>query len=740
MLRTVLWIGLACVMGLGVTIAHAQAPDAQAGEPTQDHLDQIENIRAGIVDPQARPEDRRRWSELLLSYSSPQARTLVVELLGLAESPDVQRALCGVIADRARQAPQLLDATLVEPLTELLGAETGHLRAMAANALADFPDADVPARLGALAAQVDAPLVKRLAAIDALAPNTHRREVVRQLISLLDAEAPEITEQVASALESATPQTFGLDCERWRRWWKQKSQLSEEAWLAEQLRIYRDRSRGVADEFQTFREDARRDQTAVIARTSSFQRELFRALSGDQRMAKLAEWLDDTLPVVKLTALSIIKAQIADEGKRPEGHVLVALLRLLQDGSPKMRREVLDILQNLNDPAVVEAVLAQLEREDNPPTRHAIFKALGKQDSPEAIPALIREIADPESLSTCVREAAIALGRIAGKTSDAEAMQDAIGALKSRYQSAPNEDQAMRAAMLTAMAGVADDAFIPELLQALESDDAAILQPAIRGVLAVNDTSKLPRLRALTAHADPRVRLAAIEAVGQLGREEADLESLLTRLNPTIETNELAREAAWRGFRTLLGNRSVGDRFEAAQRLRDLPDLEIEYLEELADALSGVNGDPDDQEAVLDRLAAVLVNEGRYDEAIGHLEALYDRQVTRSDPGATACGLRLLNTMLRSSAVSEAADLVQQLAASAGDNAARARIIETVGDYLQSPDMTGNPQRARRLLDDLRSVSTEVLGDAWIQLLETADRRLDPDDTDPAPSPPPPGD
>ena len=98
--------------------------------------------------------------------------------------------------------------------------------------------------------------------------------------------------------------------------------------------------------------------------------------------------------------------------------------------------------------------------------------------------------------------------------------------------------------------------------------------------------SKLARLRTLMNHADSLVRLAAIEAVAHLGREEADLERLLTRLNPTIETNEPARHAAWRGFREFLSHRSVKDRLEAAKRLRDVPALEIEYLEELAGALA----------------------------------------------------------------------------------------------------------------------------------------------------------
>lgn len=738
-LRNIVWITLTSLIGLGAPFAHSQTTEGPPDQATRDHLAQLHSIREGIVDPQARPEDRRRWVELLLSYGSIHARTLVVELLGLAENAEVQGALCRVIAERAREAPDRLDATFVGPLADLLGAEAGDLRALAAEALAEFPGVEVPTRLGALAAQADVPLTKRLAAIDALAPNTHRREVVGQLVNLLDVGVPEITERALNALESATQATFGPDLQRWRQWWEQKSQLSEEAWLAEQLQIYRDRSRRVAEEFQTFRESARREHSAITARTRSYQRELFRAVNGDHRDAKLAEWLDDSLPVVKFTALSIIKAHIADEGKRPEGEVLHALLALLAGESPQIRCEVLDIIQNLNDPAVVDAVLARLEQEKDPATRHAIFRALGKLDSPGAMPALIREIANPGSLPDCVREAAIALGQVAARWPEEEALQDAVTALKSRYRMEAEKDPAMRAALLTAMAGVADDAFTPEFLQAVESDEATILGPAIRGVLAIGDTSKLPRLRTLMAHSDALVRLAAIEAVGELGREDADVESLLTRLNPTIETNELAREAAWRGFCQLLGNRPVRERIEAARRLRDQPDLELRYLEQLVDALSTVNGDTDDLETVLDRLATALIAQARYQEAVRHLRTLFDMQCARSDPGALACGLRLLEAVLRSPAEVKVAALVQQLAATATDDADKAGIIETVGEYLNSPELTMDQEHARTLLADLTSVPADTLGEAWTQLLEQVARRLASGDANTGPFPPAPG-
>ncbi len=725
------WIVVFWLLAPSISAFGAQTDDPPAADQESAQVGQLRNIREGITDVEARQADRRRWASVLLSYDIPQAKALAAELLKLSDRPEVQQTLCSVIAEQARENPSKVDPSFVDPLIELLDAEVSELRTLAAEALADIPGTDVPTRLGELASQADVPLTKRLAAIDALAPNTHRREVVAQLIALLDSSEPAVVERVTGALSSATPQSHGLDTQRWHRWWDEKSQLDEESWLAEQLRTYRDRSRRVSDELRVFRETVRDGQATLKARTSSFQRELFRTLPADQRPAKLVEWLEDPIPIVKLTALGIIRARIADEGQRPEGAVLTSLLEQLRQGSPSVRREVVEIIQNLNDPVIVEALLARLPREDDPGIRLTIFKALGKLGNPDAIPALVAAVASPQSPSECVREAAVALGAVAAQSTAGENIESAVAALKSRYQSSDREDAAMRAALLTAMAGVASDAFAPEFMDAVESDDAAVLGPAIRGVLAADGRSKLPRLRTLMAHADPRVRLAAIDAVGRLGREEADLESLLTRLNPSIEVNELAREAAWRGFRHVMANHSVEDRIQAAGRLRDLPDLQIRYLEDLADAFSGANGSTSHLEDVLDRLAAALVAGGRYEEAVTYLETLFDMQSERSDAGTFGCGLRLLNAMLRSPTEPEVAVLITQLSALSPDDAAGTRILETVGAYLETLDAATDPGRLRRLLAELNTVPTDALGDAWTLRLTQAAERLSPPEPEP---------
>lgn len=718
----------ACLLGVPPLVSDAQPTPNTAAEPLPDQVRQLQTCRAGLLDPQVRADDRRRWAELLLSYDSPQANALIVELLTLSTRSDVQAGICTALAERSRSAPQRFDVSFVDPLLGLLGADTEELRTASARALAEFPGGDVPERLGALAARGESPMPKRLAAIDALAPNTHRREVVGQLIGLFGLEVPEITDRVAAALEPIAPRAFVGGVQDWRSWWKEKSELSEEAWLAEQLRIYRDRARKLGGELQAFRADSERDETAVTGRIREFQRELIRPLNSEQRVVKLVEWIDDGLPAVKLAAMGIIKSRIADEGKRPEGEVLTALLRQLKHDAPAVRRETLQILQNLNDPVVVEGVLARLVEEKDVGTRQSLLQALGKLSSLAAIPALTREISSATSSPDCVLEAALALGQIAAKTEAKEALGDVTAILPDRYRSIPADQAALRAALLTAMAGIGNPSFTPEFAAAVESDDAAILPAALRGLRAVGDSSKLPRFRTLTAHADPRVRLAAMEAIGQLGREDADVEVLLTRLNPAVEPNDSVREAAWRGFRQLVGRRSIPDRIRAAERLREMPDFSVKYLEELSGALATSGNHLAELDAVRERLATTLIAAGKDAEAVPHFRALYEMRLARADGSAQGTGLRWLESALRSSNPQGAAEVIVRLGEASGDEPIKAEIIRTVAQYLETPVTVADTERGRRLLAELRTVPPDLLGDLWTQLLQRFAAQLEPKD------------
>ena len=715
-------------------------PVSQAQKPETNSLqDQLRTCREGLLDPQARYDERRRWTDMLLAFRTPQANAIVVELLTKLDNAEVHRAICDVIGQNARRNPERLDATFVAPLIALLDAPDAAVRSLAARALAEFPGEQVPSELARLAAQPDVSIEKRLAAIDALAPNVHLREVVNQLMGLLDAGTPEIASRVMLVLTPVTPEVFGEDVETWRAWWREKSKLSAEAWLSDQVRIYRQRSRSLRDELSRYQSQTQRLHDALTLRMQRFQREFFRTVVEDQRNAKLAEWLADDLPVVQETAVSIIKTQIADEGRRPQDQVLSALLVLLRSDVPHLRRSALDIVQNLSDPEAVRAVLALLEVETDMPTRLAIFKALGKLDNADAVPALVREIASSTSSLECVRAAAMALGSVASKAKEESEMGHALAALKGRFENASPTDQAMHAALLFAMAGLANTAFVPEFRSALESDEPTVLRPAIRGLIAVGDQSRMRRLRTLMAHVDPLVRLEAIHAVGKLGGEEADIEGLLTRLKQTIEPDDRARKAAFLGFMHLLSRRTARERIDGANRLREDPDLQIRYLAELKDALASTNGDDGAYRESLQKLTGILEDNRRFGEAAVHLRTLYDLHKSRQEEDTLDVGLHLLSVLLRSQSSSGVSSLVQELAQSPGDARIGERIVETVANFLDDGTSGAAREYVLALIRELSSVPADLLGAEWTDLLVRSSARLAKRDHTGGASPSPPG-
>ncbi|MCH8147657.1 MAG: HEAT repeat domain-containing protein, partial [Planctomycetes bacterium] len=640
--------------------------------------------------------------------------------------------LCEVLASQARTAPHRLAAEFLEPLKVLLGSENEPLRRAAAKALVGFPGSAGTDELRAIAAKVNESLPTRLAAIDALSSKVDRREVVDTLVSLLKADIPAMNDRVMAALRPLTIENFDRDIERWQVWWREKSKLGIEAWLVDQLQIYRDRLRRMQDEFETYRIGAMGRHEALASRVGAFQRDLFRVLGQDEQSNRLVEWLSDSVEDVNRTALSLVRARIADEGLRPAGRVQDALLVLLRDGSPGIRREVLLIVQTLDEPSVIDGVLAQLEREEALEVRLDILKAIGRLNDPKSLGALVSEIAAPDSDLNCAREAAVALGQIATGVSDHDVLGDAIVAVKQRYSKVDPEDVAFRAALLAAMAGIADPQFAPELLLAVESDHADIVRPSIRGLQAIGERTKTARLRTLTAHADPLVRQAAVEGIGKLGGEDADTESLLTRLNPTIEPSVRVRDAAWIAFRTLLSAKPVAEQIVSVSRLRETPELEIEYLIGLTDNLNPSNGQVAELDEAYHSLGSLLSDAGRYPEAARYFRSLYELRTTSSKGNREAAGLRWLDAVLHDPAAPQVAEVVERLAKSLG-NESKSKIVDTVKAYIDSRDPTANADRIENLQNDLQSVPPELLGERWVSLLErladhSASRKGPPND------------
>ncbi len=704
------------------TVAPAVSPAAVAEQPPE-HL---RLSSEGVLDKDATPAQRRRHATQLLLDGSPHGQVLLVDLLSRADRPDVQLAVCAVIAERAVTQPALIGETLADPLIALLDAEQPALRTLAARALADFPNGQVTQKLGAVAGGADTPLTMRLAAVDALAPNIHRRGVVAQLVVLLDSGVPQITARVYEALEPAARAGLGHNPEAWRDWWAQKAKLNHEDWLKDRVGLLHARVRRLESQSRQYHQEVGQSRSELALRVGDLQRELYRLLSPDQQDSKLASWLRDEQLEVAQSALSIVRSRITEDGYRAGGEVLAGLLALLEADATTLRRETLRIVQNnVNDSDVVAAILARFEVEQDPATRHAVLQALGHLDNPVATPALVREIASTEASPQCIREASLALGQLAARAPDRDALAPAVVGLKQRLADVPADNVAYRADLLVAMAGVADPSFGLEFAAAIDSDTPGLLRPAVHYFAALRDRSEMPRLRALMSHTDDLVRLSAIEAVGQLGRDDADLGELLQRLNPTVEQMGAARDAAWDAFRAVLGLRSVAEQIDWASRLRELPGRESSYLQGLEQRMAGGDSRADELELVRVALVDVYIAQEQFADAVPRLHELFDFRLEHRPMDAFETGLRWLDASLRASNVQDRARIIEQLVTVAATEDARTRIVQAVAQHIDSDEALNNTERAQALLADLQSAQAEPLGQAWSDLLQRLAERIE---------------
>jgi HEAT repeat protein len=714
--------------------ASGQTPTtAPAVGPSADRAEALQFSRDVIAERNNTPRARRGEAERLIKYRWPEAIDLAIELL---KSPDASTRLtvCDGIASVGMQDPSVLDGHLVDPLVVALGDPEPTVAAKAAQALSCFRDGGVAPRLGVLAADGSAPLPQRLSAIDALAPNIGDRRMIEQLIGLLDVPSEEIRTRALAALAPAAAEDLGRDVNRWKQWWEAVARLDERQWLEGRVRLFSQRNRTLQNELNRVRTEAEQRSTLLSKRLEEALREGYR-LIGDaqQRQDALLAWLREPVVEVRLIAMAIISGQIQD-GTKPSDSLRTELKTHFADESAEVRRRALLIVGALNDPADAEAILARLSTEKDPAVREVALRVLGQLPTPASIPLLIAEIRNPDAPVACVAEAAKSLGLLAldararatggvadatgeqnspgrqglvGKgTIEASSLAEAVEPLKLRYAAAPAPDLRLRESLLVAMAQIGDPSCSAEFVSALDSTEPQILASALVGIKAIGGAHQLSRLMALTEHSDARVRQRAIEALASLGSESVHLERLAARLNPAVEPSDACRQAAWVGFRQLLKTKAMSVRLEWSDRLKTLPDLQRDYLEELAAEMAGQNPPRAELRGVRRRLAESYAAAGHASEVLPHWIALYKALAADGDPEAIAVGQSALGAALAARRNDACVELVTQLLASADATLADA-VIDALDESMRSLAAAGDVPAAEALRAALRSVPTE---------------------------------
>ena len=575
----------------------------------------LEQCRTLITDTRAGPDVRRIGAERLLELNAAAAIDLAIDILQTNGDPLPRVAVCQAVTAIGTRDPGLLSERLVPPLLDSLGAPDATVRSTAAVALSSFPDGQVARELGELAADTEAPVLQRLAAVDALAPIVDRRQVVHQLIRLLDSESAEVRTRVLAALRPASGVDYGPDVDRWKQWWQDKAALDDRQWLADRVGLLRQRNRDL-QETTSRRVAATEQRLQQLSRRLLDELEVvYRLTPPPQREDLLVRWLGDPLVEARQAAVSRIAANISDGNPPPEA-VRATLRERFSDESPEVRRRVFDVIAALTDPNDAEAVCSRLEHETVPTVREGILRTMGRLQNPIAIGPLTAELGDPNATDGCLIEAAASLGRLGGgSAADPAAIAAAIEPLKQRFATTSPDALRLRASLLEAMAGIGAAEFTEEFLANLDADQPRLLLPAIAGVTTVRDGSRIDRIFALASSNDARVRCRAFEALGVLGGAPAHLEATVSRLSPATEPSEAVRQAAWGAFCSILQGRPVQVRLEWAARLKDFPEREEAYLKDLTADLAGLQPPPAELDAARRQLAELYDAQGRFAES-----------------------------------------------------------------------------------------------------------------------------
>ncbi len=315
---------------------------------------------------------------------------------------------------------------------------------------------------------------------------------------------------------------------------------------------------------------------------------------------KLVEKLDDGKPDMRLYAIRSL-AQIGPA----EAKGLLGLKKACDDSDPEVRFAALRAFTQLSeeDSREVHPLAIALLKDEAVRTRQLaanVLQSYGKNARSEVLVPLIAALAD-KSIVLAVQKALLAISPMT---------VDDIPVLRKEMKN-PNGDVRLFAALSLQFLEAKALPALEELLSALDDKDLRVCRAAIGaiGKFGAAGAQGIPRLLATLEHADKGLRVAAVEALGGIGRQAGVFPALFTALkDPEVEVRATAASALKR-----LGKPDKADIEGISKFLTDpLPLLRSQAAETLgrlgADAkgsIKALTGMVGEDKSLRARLAAV---------------------------------------------------------------------------------------------------------------------------------------
>ncbi|NNM24634.1 MAG: hypothetical protein HKO59_01390 [Phycisphaerales bacterium] len=362
----------------GGVFAQIPAADPPSTDPPDQQVTDLQFLASILQNPANDAETRRGAAARLLAMEYPPAIDVLDAALRRGDDAELLAVLKAMNA-RAVPVPGLLEAALAA-----LGVAGGPTLDQLALALAKY-EAPALVRVAAIAQNPAADRAERLAAIHALGAFP-TQESGDRLIGLADpnrGEDPMIRTAALRSLRRLAPVDLGPEFDAWARWWRGVRDKSPAEWARELVRQYQDRTA-----------EMERANAALVSRYVELLRELYRSLPVDpDQLARMPQDLEDPIEPVRALAMSRIERLLRDSVIISDA-VQERLRGCLDDPAPELRRRSAQLLDELGDADLADAIVERLPDEHHPDVVRGYLAILARAPAADALPTIINVLRD----------------------------------------------------------------------------------------------------------------------------------------------------------------------------------------------------------------------------------------------------------------------------------------------------------------------------------------------------------
>lgn len=613
----VLWFAVCTApASFGQADPPTDAPAAQ--EPGPEAWTRPEFLRELLLLPSASTNDRAAAARRLvnLAASDPAAEAAIDAALASTLAP-AQMAAAEAIAI----APQVRDSW-VAGLVQLLEAPDAAAGVYDRVALALARYAATPQAMQSLISTAigRGQATQRAAAATALG-RIPAKQAAATLIVLLDGDAPEAVEaRAASALEEMTGLRMPLgDLDAWQAWWRGNEPLEAAAFEARLLQT-RNRSRFSAERRL---EEA---ENALVA----IARQQYRKLQPADQQALLIEYLDQAQPALRRVAAALI-LEDAEFGQAIVPAVLERVRRSISDPDAQVRRNAARVVQRANDAGAGNLLAEQIPLETADRAKVAQLEAVGELRAILAMDEALAALEDqsPEVARVAAQTVVDLSESVSDEAAESSLVPKVSDALRSAFEATTTDSRTsrrLRREFLTHLARVNDRrlvGFYVELLAHLPQVPGDIREQALRGLQTIGDDRVGDTVARFLRDREPRVREAAVRALGTTSLRFERADDLRLMLDERNEPSEPVRRAAWQTLTEMFPRAAIPQLANWPDRFRSEPNRELVILQVLLDKTLAAG---DDEEAAFyqQRMGDVYLADNRPMEAIPLYEAALD--------------------------------------------------------------------------------------------------------------------